>query len=176
MTSAPLPRSLSGLKMRKTIDYGLLQSQLIALVEGEEDALANSANFVGLLFAEMQDINWLGIYVLRNKELVLGPFQGLPACVRIPVGQGVCGTAAEKEQTLRIANVHEFSGHIACDPASNSELVVPLIWAGRLIGVLDIDSPDEDRFGEEDQHGVELLCDRFVQLLHAHKDDLLNFI
>jgi GAF domain-containing protein len=139
-------------------DYKLLQSQLSALLADESDPLANASNFVALLNAAMEDLNWLGIYVLRGDELVLGPFQGLPACVRIPVGNGVCGTAAEKLQTLRVADVHDFPGHIACDAASRSELVVPLIVNGRLVGVLDIDSPSVGRFSAEDQTGIEGLC------------------
>lgn len=147
------------------VDYQSLNDQLAALLAGEKDALANSANFVGLLYAGIPDINWLGIYVLRGKELVLGPFQGLPACVRIPVGQGVCGTAAEKRETLRVGDVHEFAGHIVCDPESRSEVVVPLLIHGELIGVLDIDSPQPSRFSEVDQSGVELLCETYLESL-----------
>ena len=154
--------------MEKTTDYEMLQKQLLALIEGEHDVLANCANFVGLLFAEMPDINWLGIYVLRDEQLVLGPFQGLPACVRIPLGQGVCGTAAREMKTLRVADVHEFAGHIACDPASNSELVVPLIAAGKLLGVLDIDSPEKNRFSATDERGVETLCRQFIGALQKN--------
>lgn len=139
-------------------DYKLLQSQLSALLADESDPLANASNFVALLNTAMTDVNWLGIYVLRGDELVLGPFQGLPACVRIPVGNGVCGTAAEKLQTLRVEDVHDFPGHIACDAASRSELVVPLLIDGRLVGVLDIDSPSVGRFSAEDQSGIERLC------------------
>ena len=147
------------------VDYQSLNDQLAALLAGEKDALANSANFVGLLYAGIPDINWLGIYVLRGKELVLGPFQGLPACVRIPIGQGACGTAAEKRETLRIDDVNEFAGHIVCDPESRSEIVVPLSIHGELIGVLDIDSPQPSRFSEADQSGVELLCETFLESL-----------
>ena len=147
------------------VDYQSLNDQLAALLAGEKDALANSANFVGLLYAGIPDINWLGIYVLRGKELVLGPFQGLPACVRIPIGQGACGTAAEKRETLRIDDVNEFAGHIVCDPESRSEVVVPLSIHGELIGVLDIDSPQPSRFSEADQSGVELLCETFLETL-----------
>lgn len=147
------------------VDYQSLNDQLAALLAGEKDALANSANFVGLLYAGIPDINWLGIYVLRGKELVLGPFQGLPACVRIPIGQGACGTAAEKREALRIDDVNEFAGHIVCDPESRSEVVVPLSIHGELIGVLDIDSPQPSRFSEADQSGVELLCETFLESL-----------
>ena len=148
-----------------TVDYQLLNRQLAELIAGENDALAVSANFVGLLFGEIPDVNWLGIYVLRGDELVLGPFQGKPACVRIPVGQGVCGTAAASMQTQRVDDVHAFDGHIVCDPDSRSEIVVPLSVNGKLVGVLDIDSPKHARFSEADQAGVELLCDTFVRNL-----------
>ncbi len=148
-------------------DYTLLDSQLRALLVDEEDALASASNFVALLYNAMKDVNWLGIYVLRNDELVLGPFQGKPACVHIPVGVGVCGTAAATLQTQRVADVHVFSGHIACDPDSRSEVVVPLISNGQLIGVLDIDSPTPDRFTAEDQEGVEKICASFCELQNA---------
>jgi GAF domain-containing protein len=159
-----------------SIDYQSLNSQLAALLADETDALANSANFVGLLFAGISDINWLGIYVLRGDELVLGPYQGMPACVRIPLGQGVCGTAAEKMATLRVADVHEFAGHIVCDPESRSEVVVPLSLHGKLLGVLDIDSPRPSRFSEADQEGVELLCNTFVRKLEQDLQDSREFI
>lgn len=145
-------------------DYKLLNSQVRVLLEDEPDALASAANFVGLLNDAMDDINWLGIYVLRGNELVLGPFQGKPACVHIDVGSGVCGTAAASGETQRVADVHAFEGHIACDPDSRSELVVPLFVGGRLIGVLDIDSPSPDRFTEADEVGVEQLCSTFCEL------------
>jgi len=143
------------------IDYALLKLQLEALVEGENDVLANTSNFVALLYNALHDVNWLGVYVLRGDELVLGPFQGRPACIRIPLGAGVCGSAAESRETRRVANVHEFPGHITCDEASESELVVPLIVDGTLVGVLDIDSPTLDRFSANDQAGVEMLCEAF---------------
>ncbi len=144
-------------------DYKLLKAQLEALVSGEPDVLANASNFVGLLFDALDDINWMGIYVLRDSDLVLGPFQGKPACVRIPTGKGVCGTAAATLETQRVANVHEFPGHIPCDDASQSEIVVPLVIDGVLVGVLDIDSPTIGRFGETDQAGIELLCSAFCK-------------
>jgi GAF domain-containing protein len=159
-----------------TADYKLLNEQLAALIGEENDALANCANFVGLLFAGIPEINWLGIYVLRGDELVLGPFQGQPACVRIPLGQGVCGTAADAMQTLRVDDVHQFDGHIVCDPASRSEIVVPLSIHGKLVGVLDIDSPNSARFSETDQEGVELLCDTFVRRLEQVVPDPHKFI
>lgn len=145
-------------------DYKLLDSQARALLADEPDALASAANFVALLYGAMDDINWLGIYVLREKELVLGPFQGKPACVHIDLGSGVCGTAAATLKTQRVADVHSFEGHIACDPDSRSEIVVPLLVNGELIGVLDIDSPSPDRFNEADQAGIEQLCATFCEL------------
>ena len=135
-------------------DYKLLAAQLRALLDKEPDALASASNFVALLYNAMDNINWLGIYVLRGDELVLGPFQGKPACVHLSVGSGVCGTAAETLQTQRVADVHQFEGHIACDAESRSEIVVPLVSSGNLIGVLDIDSPAPSRFTENDQMGV----------------------
>lgn len=146
-------------------DYKLLSGQVRSLLGGETDALANAANFVGLLYNALDDINWLGIYVLRGDELVLGPFQGLPACVHIPLGKGVCGTSAQNRKTLRVPDVHEFPGHITCDAASRSELVVPLIVDGDLVGVLDIDSPSTDRFSEDDQRGIEACCRAYCELL-----------
>ncbi len=146
-------------------DYGLLQSQLAALLKDESDALANAANFVALLYNAIDDVNWLGLYVLRGKELVLGPFQGLPACVRIELGKGVCGMAAASGKTLRVPDVHAFPGHIACDAASRSELVVPLVIGGQLVGVLDIDSPSLDRFSETDQARIEALCADYCDLV-----------
>ncbi len=146
-------------------DYKLLNSQYLALVDSETDALANASNFVGLLFNAIDNINWLGIYVLRGDELVLGPFQGKPACVRIALGNGVCGTTAATMSTQRIADVHEFPGHIVCDADSRSEIVVPLVVDEKLIGVLDIDSPALERFSAGDQEGIELLCRTFCELL-----------
>ncbi len=145
-------------------DYALLRAQLIALTEDEPDALANASNLVGLMYNAIEDINWLGIYVLRDNELVLGPFQGKPACVRIPVGSGVCGTAAATLETQRVSDVHEFPGHIPCDEASRSEIVVPLVIDGTLVGVLDIDSPSRDRFSADDQAGIESLCAAYCDL------------
>ena len=145
-------------------DYDLLTGQVRALLAGETDTLANAANFVALLYQAIDRVNWVGIYVLRGSDLVLGPFQGLPACTRIPLGKGVCGTAAARRSTLRVADVHEFPGHIACDAASRSELVVPLIIGGELVGVLDIDSPSTHRFDENDQRGLERCCRVFCEL------------
>jgi L-methionine (R)-S-oxide reductase len=144
------------------VDFSLLDRQLVALIADEPDPLANTANFVGLLYEGIPEINWLGVYVLREQDLVLGPFQGKPACVRLPMGQGVCGTAASRLETLRVADVHQFPGHIACDPVSRSEIVVPLLLSGALAGVLDIDSPYTNRFSERDQQGIEMLCGTFT--------------
>jgi len=147
-----------------TPDYKLLNSQVHALLADETDALASASNFVALLYNALEDVNWLGMYVLRNEELVLGPFQGKPACVHLQLGSGVCGTAAATRETQRVADVHQFDGHIACDADSRSEIVVPLICNGELIGVLDIDSPTPDRFSELDQEGIERLCLSFCEL------------
>jgi L-methionine (R)-S-oxide reductase len=143
-------------------DYDLLEKQLRALLKNEHDPLANTANFVGLLYDALPDINWLGVYVLRGEELVLGPFQGKPACVRLPLGQGVCGTAAIRQQSVLVPDVEAFPGHIVCDTASKSEVVVPLLLENRVLGVLDIDSPSLARFGEDDRKGLEKLCAVFV--------------
>ncbi len=150
----------------KTDFYKSLTTQLYHLLEGERDFLANTANFSALLFNTMPDVNWVGFYFYKGGELVLGPFQGKPACVRIAIGKGVCGTAAEKMKTVVVKNVHEFPGHIACDSASNSEIVVPLIKQGKLLGVLDIDSPQLARFDDEDKAGLENL----VELLLSSSD------
>jgi L-methionine (R)-S-oxide reductase len=145
-------------------DYKLLDAQLRALLADETDALASASNFVALLYDAMDKVNWLGIYVLRGTELVLGPFQGKPACVRLQLGSGVCGTTASTLETQRVADVHQFEGHIACDADSRSEIVVPLVCNDELIGVLDIDSPTPDRFSALDQEGVEKLCASFCEL------------
>jgi len=151
------------------IDYELLNSQVHALLDEEADALAAASNFVGLLYNAIDNINWLGIYVLRGDELVLGPFQGKPACVHIALDEGVCGTAASTMQTQRVADVHAFPGHIVCDVESRSELVVPLVAHGQLLGVLDIDSSETRRFSEADQAGVEKLCESFCALQEKRK-------
>lgn len=145
-------------------DYRMLDAQAEALLRDEQDALASAANFVALLYDALDDVNWLGIYVLRGDELVLGPFQGKPACVHIDVGSGVCGTAAATLETQRVPDVHAFPGHIVCDAASRSEIVVPLIVDGALVGVLDIDSPTADRFSHDDQAGIERLCATYCAL------------
>jgi len=144
--------------------YAHLQSQLQSLLEGEHDFIANAANFSALLYHSLPDVNWAGFYLLKEGELVLGPFQGKPACVRIEIGKGVCGTAAQEQQTIIVENVHEFPGHIACDSASNSEIVVPFIKEGELLGVLDLDSPSPARFDEADAEGLNELVKVFMEL------------
>ncbi len=149
--------------LSRTELYSELGIQLGALLEGERDFIANAANFSSLLYHSLPDVNWVGFYLLKNNELVLGPFHGQPACVRIAMGKGVCGTAAELRQTVVVENVHEFPGHIACDSASNSEIVVPLIKDGQLIGVLDLDSPTLSRFDDNDAAGLNKLANIFLQ-------------
>lgn len=156
------------MSVTRQLDFDLLQKQLIALTDGESDPLANAANFVALLYDAMADLNWAGIYVLRDQDLVLGPFQGKPACVRMPLGQGVCGSAAAQRKTLRVADVDEFPGHIVCDAASKSEIVVPLLAGQKLLGVLDVDSPYPNRFSEQDQTGIEMMCVSFARIIEAN--------
>lgn len=141
--------------MQKEEFYYQLNQNLAALLESETDWLANLANAAALLFYELENINWAGFYLLKDNELVLGPFQGKPACVRIAVGKGVCGSAAAERQTLVVPNVHQFPGHIACDPDSRSEIVVPIISRDTIRGVLDIDSPNYNRFDQVDKQGLE---------------------
>ena len=143
--------------------YPMLTAQLEALLAGERDFIANAAQMSAFLYSELEGLNWAGFYLNRNYELVLGPFQGKVACVRIPFSKGVCGAAATTRATQRVEDVHAFPGHIACDSASNSELVVPLVKEGRLIGVLDLDSPTVGRFTEQDQAGVEQLAAIFLR-------------
>ena len=138
----------------KTTLYADLASALEGLIAGETDAIANMANATALIYESLPDVNWVGFYRNINNELILGPFQGRPACIRIPFDQGVCGAAAATRQVQRVEDVHAFPGHIACDSASNSEIVVPLIRDGELLGVLDIDSPKNARFDAEDERGV----------------------
>jgi L-methionine (R)-S-oxide reductase len=143
--------------------YQNLVQQLRSLLAGERDFIANAGNFASLLYHSLPELTWAGFYLLKDKELVLGPFQGKPACVRIRVGKGVCGMAAAQRETVIVPNVHEFPGHIACDSASNSEIVVPLEKDGRLLGVLDLDSPQFARFDEEDAEGLNELVEVFVE-------------
>lgn len=145
--------------------YEQLLQQASALVHGENDKIANAANLSALVFNSLPDLNWVGFYFYDGNELVVGPFQGLPACVRIALGRGVCGTAAVTKQTQRIADVDAFPGHIPCDSASRSELVVPLYKGEQLVGVFDLDSPRLDRFNEVDQKNLEALADIFLGAL-----------
>ncbi|MEK4495236.1 GAF domain-containing protein [Ureibacillus sp. FSL W8-0352] len=145
--------------------YDMLSKQLSALLEGEDDIIANLSNASALLNQFLTDINWVGFYLMKNGELVLGPFQGLPACVRIPVGRGVCGTAVQKRETIVVEDVHQFPGHIACDARSNSEIVIPLIKNDEIIGVLDIDSPLKNRFTDDDKLGLEKFVQTLIQYL-----------
>jgi GAF domain-containing protein len=138
----------------KSAFYKRLTQQAIALTEGEPDFIANISNISALLNMELEDINWVGFYLLKGDQLVLGPFQGKVACVRIPVGRGVCGTAISENKVQRVSDVHAFPGHIACDAESNSEIVIPLTVKGELIGVLDIDSPSMSRFDQNDEAGL----------------------
>jgi len=140
----------------RTEQYADLQRALGGLLAGEPDFIANAANFAALVYHCLPDLNWAGCYFLRGQELVLGPFQGRPACVRIAMGRGVCGTAAQQRASVVVADVHEFPDHIVCDPVSRSELVVPLMRAGNLVGVFDLDSPLPGRFNEEDRAGMEM--------------------
>ena len=147
--------------MNETVNYTLVCQQLSALVEGVPYEVANLANASALLWQALPGINWAGFYKMMDGALVLGPFQGKPACIRIPVGRGVCGTAVAEDKTQLVYNVHDFPGHIACDSASNSEIVVPIHVGGEIWGVLDIDSPLLARFSEEDREGLEA----FVRIL-----------
>ncbi len=142
--------------------YDSLAQEARALLDGEHDPVANAANLSALLFQRMPDINWAGFYFMRDGELVVGPFNGAPACTRIELGRGVCGTAMARRESLRVADVHEFDGHIACDPLSRSEIVVPLLRQGEDLGVLDIDSPHPDRFDAADQAGLETIAAIYV--------------
>lgn len=147
--------------------YSTLGRQLRVLFAGEHDLIANAANCAALLYHSLADVNWAGFYFFKEGELVLGPFQGTPACVRIALGKGVCGTAAQLKETIVVENVNEFPGHIACDSASNSEIVVPLIKDGQLIGVLDVDSPSLARFDGEDAQGLNEVAEIFVQAVQG---------
>jgi len=152
--------TLTELPEDKGVAYAELARSLRALLEGERDLVANSANMAALLFWSLRDLNWAGFYLVEKGrgDLMLGPFQGKPACVRIPVGRGVCGTAAARRETVLVPDVHAFPGHIACDSASNSEIVVPIVRNGTLLGVLDLDSPVHARFDEADARGLEALA------------------
>jgi L-methionine (R)-S-oxide reductase len=155
----------SQLSGSKPEQYAQLVEQARALLAGERDRIANAANLSALVYHALPSLNWVGFYFYDGNELVVGPFQGLPACVRIPLDKGVCGAAARTRETQRVADVHAFPGHIACDSASRSELVVPLVHDGELVGVFDLDSPEPDRFDIDDQHGLEAIARAFVESL-----------
>lgn len=156
--------TLSGTKAEQ---YAQLLEQARGLMHGENDRVANAANLSSLVFHALPDLNWVGFYFFDGKELVVGPFQGHPACVRIALGRGVCGTAAQTRETQRVPDVEAFPGHIPCDSASRSELVVPLYAGERLVGVFDLDSPILDRFDADDQAGLEAIAHAFIQTLDA---------
>ena len=151
----------------KTALYADLLSAIDAITNDEPDAIANMANVAALIWETVPDLNWAGFYRLLGDTLILGPFQGKAACIRIPIGKGVCGAAAESKTTQLVRDVHAFPGHIACDAASQSELVVPILFQGRLIAVLDLDSPRPARFDEEDQRGLEAICALIAPRLSA---------
>jgi len=147
------------------IDPNNLAAQAAALVSGQQDIIANAANLSSLLFYTLGEVNWVGFYFLKGSELVVGPFQGRPACASIPMGKGVCGTAAETRKVQRVADVHTFEGHITCDVNSRSEIVLPLVRNGEIIGVLDLDSPVKNRFDEKDERLLQKIADIFIHSL-----------
>jgi GAF domain-containing protein len=153
-------------------NYQTLSQTLQGLIQDETDALANLANSAALLFHSLKEINWAGFYLFKENQLILGPFQGKPACIRIALGKGVCGTAAQKRESILVQDVHQFPGHIACDGASASEIVIPIIKNEQLIGVLDVDSPIKARFSEKDLRGLQ----GYINILsaHIHWEDLLH--
>jgi len=151
--------------------YATLATQLRSLLEGERNLIANAANFSSVVYHTLPDVNWVGFYFLHGSELILGPFQGQPACVRIEKGKGVCGLSVAQLDTIIVPNVHEFPGHIACDPASNSEIVVPVFDGQRLLGVLDLDSPQPGRFDEQDAEGLNELVTIFVEACEGRPEE-----
>jgi L-methionine (R)-S-oxide reductase len=156
----------------KSADYAALTRELESLLSGEHDLIANAANATSLIYHALPDLNWCGVYLLRGQDLIVGPFQGKPACVHIPVGKGVCGKAAAERTTIVVPNVHAFPGHIACDAASNSEIVIPLMGRSArtegdyLLGVLDLDSPKLNRFDDDDRRGLEALAAVFMKSIN----------
>jgi len=156
----------------KPADYASLAQELEGLLNGEHDLIANAANATSLIYHALPDLNWCGVYLLRGKELIVGPFQGKPACVHIPLGKGVCGTSAAERKTIVVPDVHAFPGHIACDAASRSEIVIPLMGRSArtegdyLLGVLDLDSPKLARFDEDDRRGLEALATIFMKSMN----------
>lgn len=158
MHKTPLP-----IPTGELTDYTALLAEAQSLFDGERNIIANAANCAAMLFNTLSQVNWAGFYFRDGEDLIVGPFQGKPACIRIPKGKGVCGAAAAQEQTVIVQDVHEFPGHIACDAASRSEIVVPLISGGRVIGVLDIDSPIVGRFSHNDKAGLEAICEALLE-------------
>lgn len=156
--------------------YAELARDLRALLSGERDLIANAANTAALIWEALPGLNWAGFYLYKSGELVLGPFQGKPACVRIAIGKGVCGTAAAKRATVLVEDVHAFPGHIACDSASNSEIVIPLLRGAELLGVLDLDSPQPARFGPLDARGLETVARIFVESLQELRSTTENAV
>lgn len=142
----------------------LLYEQIRALTEHESDLIANLSNISACIYEHIENINWAGFYLMKKQELVLGPFQGKPACIRIPIGKGVCGTCAQTKQAIRVRDVHQFPGHIACDSASNSELVLPIFSHGHVVAVLDLDSPEIDRFSFEEEEAFKKIAEYIGQL------------
>jgi GAF domain-containing protein len=153
----------------KAADYAALASELRGLLADERDLIANAANATSLIYHALHGLNWCGVYLFKGGELIVGPFQGKPACVRIALGKGVCGSAAAERKTIVVPDVHAFPGHIACDAASRSEIVVPLLAGGELLGVLDLDSPELARFDEADRRGLEQLAAVFVNSLEGKR-------
>jgi GAF domain-containing protein len=151
----------------KIKQYSLINAQVQALISGESDMIANMANIAAVLFNNLEQVNWAGFYFFKEEQLVLGPFQGQPACIRIPMGKGVCGTSAATQKTIIVKDVHDFVGHITCDAASNSEIVIPIIANGKLLGVLDLDSPIFNRFDEDDKNGLETVVKTFVHSMNV---------
>jgi L-methionine (R)-S-oxide reductase len=164
---AKAPWKSAAAVLDKRVVYNELAEAVAALLAGEQDEIANAANAVAAIYHTLPDLNWAGVYFARGDELILGPFQGLPACVRIPFGRGVCGTAALNRRSVLVPDVNVFPGHIACDTASRSELVTPIVFEGRLIAVLDLDSPQPARFDELDQAGCETLAEVVAPFLTA---------
>jgi GAF domain-containing protein len=162
-----MKKLVKSISTSKTDLYRLLNTQIESLLANEQDFIANAANFCSLIYHTLPDLNWAGFYIYKNGKLFLGPFQGKPACVQIEIGKGVCGKAAEIQKTVVVENVHEFPGHIACDPQSNSEIVIPIIYENDLVGVFDLDSPVFGRFDAEDQAGLEILVQSFISLTNC---------
>lgn len=165
--SSHTAEDIEGESVNKSQQYHQIVTDVRAILSGETDMIANMANISAILFNNLQNVNWAGFYLFKDSQLVLGPFQGMPACIRIPIGKGVCGTAASTMESQLVENVHEFSGHIACDTASNSEIVIPVIHSGQLIAVLDLDSPAFSRFDGTDLRYLSEVVDILIDTLIA---------